>query len=412
MDNLSLYLWQTCIGTKWILKNKRDERISCRNKAKVLVDRTRQEEGIDYDEVFAPVARIEAIRQFLAFASYIGFLVYQLDVKSAFLYGEIKGRSHLEPGMQDCPAFLLQHNYRRGTIDKNTVQSRKDTREYTSWYRLQVKQLPDGIFISQDKYVKDMLTKFDMESVRTATTPYEAAKTKLKDETDPPVNVQFVQIMIVSLIKENFQSIKRATKTRLVLPNDSSLSAVLEATAVTMKRQTIVAFFFTEVEYVAAASCCAQVVNTAARCTFFLLTGLVSAGRTMVLLVVSFQWYDWFLLVVYYGSASALVIVSAGQIGFCWFVLGSARVILSAGCFVSAGYMFLLSAWFLLLDDSFCWLNIFMLGVVYAANTSIHACLDWVVPVLDIAGWLVSATSHLVSAGSLHSCWCHNVSAA
>ncbi|GJT27865.1 hypothetical protein Tco_0908140 [Tanacetum coccineum] len=59
-----------------------------------------------------------------------------------------------------------------------------------------VKQLPDGIFISQDKYVKDMLTKFDMESVRTATTPYEAAKTKLKDETDPPVNVHLYRSMI------------------------------------------------------------------------------------------------------------------------------------------------------------------------------------------------------------------------
>nr|GFB23859.1 hypothetical protein [Tanacetum cinerariifolium] len=49
----------------------------------------RQEEGIDYDEVFAPVARIKAIRLFLAFTSYIGFMVYQMDVKSAFLYGRI-----------------------------------------------------------------------------------------------------------------------------------------------------------------------------------------------------------------------------------------------------------------------------------------------------------------------------------
>ncbi|GKF40204.1 retrovirus-related pol polyprotein from transposon TNT 1-94, partial [Tanacetum coccineum] len=50
----------------------------------------RQEEGIDCDEVFAPVARIEAIRLFLAFASYMGFMVYQMDVKSVFLYGEIE----------------------------------------------------------------------------------------------------------------------------------------------------------------------------------------------------------------------------------------------------------------------------------------------------------------------------------
>ncbi|GJS54579.1 putative ribonuclease H-like domain-containing protein, partial [Tanacetum coccineum] len=51
---------------------------------------TKQEEGIDYDEVFAPIARIEAIKLFLSFASYMGFLVYQMDVKSAFLYGTIK----------------------------------------------------------------------------------------------------------------------------------------------------------------------------------------------------------------------------------------------------------------------------------------------------------------------------------
>ncbi|GKF00894.1 putative ribonuclease H-like domain-containing protein, partial [Tanacetum coccineum] len=78
------------IGTKWILKNKRDARgIVVRNKARLVAQGHRQEDGIDYDEVFAPVARIEAIRLFLAFSSYMGFMVYQMDVKSAFLYGEI-----------------------------------------------------------------------------------------------------------------------------------------------------------------------------------------------------------------------------------------------------------------------------------------------------------------------------------
>ncbi|GKE68113.1 putative ribonuclease H-like domain-containing protein [Tanacetum coccineum] len=63
--------------------------IVVRNKARLVAQGHRQEEGIDYDEVFAPVARIEAIRLFLAFASYMGFMVYQMDVKSAFLYGSI-----------------------------------------------------------------------------------------------------------------------------------------------------------------------------------------------------------------------------------------------------------------------------------------------------------------------------------
>ncbi|GJR33058.1 putative ribonuclease H-like domain-containing protein [Tanacetum coccineum] len=79
------------IGTKWVFKNKKDERgIMIRNKARLVAQGHRQEEGIDYEEVFAPVARIEAIRLFLAYASFMGFLVYQMDVKSAFLYGTIE----------------------------------------------------------------------------------------------------------------------------------------------------------------------------------------------------------------------------------------------------------------------------------------------------------------------------------
>ncbi|GKF39650.1 putative ribonuclease H-like domain-containing protein, partial [Tanacetum coccineum] len=230
------------IGIKWILKNKRDARgIVVRNKARLVAQGHRQEEGIDYDEVFAPVARIEAIRLFLAFASYMGFMVYQMDVKSAFLYGEIDEEVYVtqpkgfeDPhfpkhvykvvkalyGLHQAPrawyarlsTFLLKHNYRRGTIDK-TLFIKKNCRDIilvqvyvddiifrstkkawcdefevlmkgefemsvigklTFFLGLQVKQKPYGIFISQDRYVQDMLKKFNMESVRTATTPYEA----------------------------------------------------------------------------------------------------------------------------------------------------------------------------------------------------------------------------------------------
>nr|GEV47235.1 ribonuclease H-like domain-containing protein [Tanacetum cinerariifolium] len=79
------------IGTKWVFMNKKDERsIVVRNKARLVAQGHTQDEGIDYEEVFAPVARIEAIRLFLAYASFTGFMVYQMDVKSAFLYGTIK----------------------------------------------------------------------------------------------------------------------------------------------------------------------------------------------------------------------------------------------------------------------------------------------------------------------------------
>ncbi|GKD34995.1 putative ribonuclease H-like domain-containing protein [Tanacetum coccineum] len=113
-----------------------------------VVNGHRQEEGIDYDEVFAPMARIESIRIFLAFASYMGFIVYQMDVKSAFLYGKINEEVYvsqppgfLDPkypkkvykvvkalyGLHQAPraTFLLKNGYRRGTIDK-TLFIKKD----------------------------------------------------------------------------------------------------------------------------------------------------------------------------------------------------------------------------------------------------------------------------------------------
>ncbi|GJU59169.1 retrovirus-related pol polyprotein from transposon TNT 1-94 [Tanacetum coccineum] len=78
------------IGTKWVFRNKKDERgIVIKNKARLVAQGYTQEEGIDYDEVFAPVARIEAIRLFLAHASFKDFVVYQMDVRHAFLYGKI-----------------------------------------------------------------------------------------------------------------------------------------------------------------------------------------------------------------------------------------------------------------------------------------------------------------------------------
>nr|GEX24534.1 putative ribonuclease H-like domain-containing protein [Tanacetum cinerariifolium] len=95
------------IGTKWVLKNKKDEiGIIIRNKARLVVQGHTQEEGIDYDEVFTHVARIEAIILFLAYASFMGFIVYQMDVKSAFLYGTIGEKVYVmqPPRFQD-PEF-------------------------------------------------------------------------------------------------------------------------------------------------------------------------------------------------------------------------------------------------------------------------------------------------------------------
>ncbi|KAK8942981.1 hypothetical protein KSP39_PZI009605 [Platanthera zijinensis] len=82
------------VGTKWVFRNKLDDQgVIVRNKARLVAQGYSQEEGIDYDQTFAPVARLEAIRIFLAYAAHKGFKVYQLDVKSAFLNGDIKEES-------------------------------------------------------------------------------------------------------------------------------------------------------------------------------------------------------------------------------------------------------------------------------------------------------------------------------
>ncbi|GKB52053.1 retrovirus-related pol polyprotein from transposon TNT 1-94 [Tanacetum coccineum] len=83
--------WKNAIGTKWVFRYKKDKKGNViKNKARLVAQGYTQEEWIDYNEVFAHVARIEAIRLFLAYASFKDFMVYQMDVKSAFLYGKIE----------------------------------------------------------------------------------------------------------------------------------------------------------------------------------------------------------------------------------------------------------------------------------------------------------------------------------
>nr|GEZ09504.1 putative ribonuclease H-like domain-containing protein [Tanacetum cinerariifolium] len=94
-------------GTKWVYRNKKDARgVIVRNKVRLVEQGHLQEEEIDCDDIFAPVARIEAIRIFLDFASYLGFIVYQMDMKSAFLYGTIDEEVYViqPPGFVD-PKF-------------------------------------------------------------------------------------------------------------------------------------------------------------------------------------------------------------------------------------------------------------------------------------------------------------------
>ena len=95
------------IGTKWIFKNKFNEHGHVtRNKARLVCKGYAQVEGIDFEETFALVARIEAIRLFLDFACYKNFKVYKMDVKSAFLNGELEEEFYIE----QPEGFLLSEN--------------------------------------------------------------------------------------------------------------------------------------------------------------------------------------------------------------------------------------------------------------------------------------------------------------
>ncbi|GJS10709.1 putative ribonuclease H-like domain-containing protein [Tanacetum coccineum] len=372
------------IRTKWVFKNKKDERgIVIRNKARLVAQGHRQEEGIDYEEVFAPVARIEAIRLFLAYASFMGFLVYQMDVKSAFLYGTIEEEVYVTqpPGFKDpdhpdkvykvvkalyglhqaprawyetLANYLLGNGFKRGKIDQTLFikkqkgdillvqvyvddiifgSTNKDLctgfeklmkdkfqmssmGELTFFLGLQVQQKEDGIFISQDKYVAEILKKFNYSDVKSASTPVDLEKPLVKDGDADDVDVHLYRSMIGSLmyltasrpdimfvvcacarfqvtlktshllaVKRIFRYLKgkptlglwysRDSPFELVAYTDSDYARATQDRKSTTggcqflgnrliswqcKKQTVVATSTTEAEYVAAASCCGQVL--------------------------------------------------------------------------------------------------------------------------------------------------------
>ncbi|GKC56909.1 putative reverse transcriptase, RNA-dependent DNA polymerase [Tanacetum coccineum] len=197
------------IGTKWVFRNKKDERvIVIKNKARLVAQGYTQEKGIYYDEVFAPVARIEAIRLFLAYASFKDFVVYQMDVKSDFLYG--------------C----------------------------------KVKRRRMGFYSVLNKYVTEILKKFSFTDVKTASTSMETQKLLLKDEDGEEVDVHLYRSMIGSLM---YLTSSRPN-IMLCIPKDSPFDLVAytdsDYAGASLDRKSTIG----EAEYVAASSCRRQVL--------------------------------------------------------------------------------------------------------------------------------------------------------
>nr|GEV77250.1 putative ribonuclease H-like domain-containing protein [Tanacetum cinerariifolium] len=231
-DSLRCQTWKTltlvdlphrkrAIGTTWVYKNKRDQRrIVVRNKARLVAQVHRQEEGIDYDEVFAHVARIKAIRLFLAYASFMDFVVYQIDVKSAFLYGTIEEEVYVSqpPGFVDpkfpdrvykvekalyglhqahrawyetLSNYLLDNGFRRRIVDKT----------------LFIKKIKDDILLVE-MYV-DGIIFGSTKSVKSACTPMETHKPLSKDSDGTDIKIHVDNESAICVVKNPIYHLKK-----------------------------------------------------------------------------------------------------------------------------------------------------------------------------------------------------------
>ncbi|GJR61763.1 putative ribonuclease H-like domain-containing protein [Tanacetum coccineum] len=279
-----------------VFRNKKDERgIIVRNKARLVTQGYTQEEGINYDE---------------------------MDVKSAFLYGTIEEEVYVcqppsfeDPhfpdkvykvekalyGLHQAPrawyetlsTYLLENGFRRGTIDKKLFIKKDKSDilfqmssigELTFFLGLQVQQKEDGIFISQDKYVAEILKKFDFATVKTASTPIETNKALVKDEEAEAVDVHLYRLMIGSLMyltasrpdimfvvcacardsPFDLEAFSDSDYAKASLDRKSTIGGCqfLRRRLISWqcKKQTIVANSTTKAEYVDAANCCGQVL--------------------------------------------------------------------------------------------------------------------------------------------------------
>ncbi|GJV22306.1 retrovirus-related pol polyprotein from transposon TNT 1-94 [Tanacetum coccineum] len=258
----------TIIGTKWVYRNKLDKNgIVTRNKARLVGQGYNQQEEINYDETYAPVARLESIRILLAYSCALDFKSFQMDVKSAFLNGFINEEVYVaQPrgfidfakpnhvyrlkkalyGLKQAPkawyerlkAFLIKHDYTIGMIDNTLFTKKKEPNliivqiyvddiifgstcqemcvdfakimhdefemsmmgELNVFLGLQIKQLEDGIFFNQSKYIKEMLKKFRLEDSKPMKTPMFMEMKLTKDEEGESVDNTKYRGMIGSLL--------------------------------------------------------------------------------------------------------------------------------------------------------------------------------------------------------------------
>ncbi|GJV99367.1 retrovirus-related pol polyprotein from transposon TNT 1-94 [Tanacetum coccineum] len=202
-------------------QNKKDEHgTTTKNKARLVAQGYSQEEGIDYDETFAPVARMEAIRIFLAFATYMNFKVYQMDVKSAFLNGKLKEEVYVKqpPSFEssEFPDYVCKLDkalYRLKQAPRACYKLCKQFEklmtnkfemsimgELTYFLRLQIKQDDKGISICQERYTRNLLKKYEISDSSSVKTPMVPPNNLGPDLAGKSVNETSYRGMIGSLM--------------------------------------------------------------------------------------------------------------------------------------------------------------------------------------------------------------------
>ncbi|KAG9451352.1 hypothetical protein H6P81_011317 [Aristolochia fimbriata] len=215
------------IGTKWIFKNKTDAAGKIiRNKARLVAQGYTQVEGVDFEETFTPVARLGAIRLMISIACQLKIKLYQMDIKSAFLNGYIseevfveQPKGFIDPhypdhvyqlskalyGLKQAPrawydrltSFLIGHEYCRAMKQEFEMSM---VGELSIFLGFQIKQLDNGIFLSQEKYAKEMVRKFGMEHTKPKATPMGTNENLNKDLEGVGTDPHLYRSMIGSLL--------------------------------------------------------------------------------------------------------------------------------------------------------------------------------------------------------------------
>ncbi|GJW04412.1 retrovirus-related pol polyprotein from transposon TNT 1-94 [Tanacetum coccineum] len=324
------------IGLKWMFRNKSDEiRIVIKNKARLVALGYNQQEGIDYDETFAPVARLEAIRIFLPFVTYMNFIVYQIDVKSAFLNGKLKEEVYVKQplgfessefpshvykldkalyGLKQAPrawyetllTYHTEHKFVRGNINNTLfvyktqidvilVQIYVDdiifgstitrlckqfaklvTQRYemsmmgvlTYFLRFQIKQSERGILINQEKYVKDLLKKYNINgsSVKTSMVPPNNLGPNLngKSVNETRFRGMIGSLMYLTASRPDIQFLTCLCVRYQANPKEKSTSGACQLLGGKLlfwsaKKKQSIAMSLAKAEYVAAAGCYANI---------------------------------------------------------------------------------------------------------------------------------------------------------